>query len=186
MASIDAINRTPMSQINLDTLTALARNRLALNTEVQASGCWTWTGAVTGEGYGSLRFNGTGWKAHRLCYLAYRGQIPHGLCVCHTCDNRVCINPDHLWIGTNQENAQDMGRKGRTGLQRHPEQAKLIRMKQIGEQHPQAKLTNEAVRAIRKQVLAGKRTHEIANQYGVSQDTISRVGKKESWSHVSD
>lgn len=76
-------------------------------------GCWYWTGSPNGSGYGSLEINYKSERAHRLSFKLFKGHIPEGLHVCHTCDNRICVNPDHLWLGTRQDNMDDMRRKGR-------------------------------------------------------------------------
>ena len=90
--------------------------------QVQAepnSGCWLWAGRLNEHGYGTTTVtHRTGvyrsWYAHRVAWLLHRGPIPKGLCVLHRCDNRACVNPDHLWLGTRRDNQRDMVKKGRS------------------------------------------------------------------------
>lgn len=82
------------------------------------SGCWEWSGAIRNPGgYAWINFRGKQVPAHRLMHLLTKGPVPEGKDCCHTCDNRKCCNPDHLWIGSRQENLMDASRKGRIGCQ---------------------------------------------------------------------
>ncbi len=81
-------------------------------SKVDKSGdCWLWRGSVNPQGYGTFSFGGKSRGAHRVSYLLSKGEIGDGLCVCHTCDNPPCVNPDHLWLGTQADNMRDMGSK---------------------------------------------------------------------------
>lgn len=85
---------------------------------VPESGCWLWQGAANMKGYGTLYINGVRKMAHRYSYELFRGPIGEGLFACHKCDTPACCNPDHLFLGTNRDNTQDMFRKGRSARQR--------------------------------------------------------------------
>ena len=99
--------------------TAIQAKLMAYIEPEPNSGCWLWTASVRPlSGYGQLRHAGKIRFAHRVAYEAFRGRIPDGLFVCHHCDTRSCINPDHLFLGTGKDNAQDMIRKGRQYCQR--------------------------------------------------------------------
>lgn len=146
------------------------RERLeALSEPVPATGCWIFTGTTNRLGYGYIAWNKhKRMPAHRASYIVHVGPIPTGFDVCHKCDVRSCVNPDHLWAGSHQENMADMVAKGRSP--RMP-----------GEQHPNAILNDDAVRFIRA---SNEPKRLIAKLIGVSPTTIGDVRSGKSWKHV--
>lgn len=79
----------------------------------KTDGCWDWTAALSHYGYGEFYLGETSYRAHRVSWILLCGEIPPGLCVCHHCDNRKCVRPDHLFLGTHNDNMQDMKQKDR-------------------------------------------------------------------------
>lgn len=128
--------------------------------------CWEWSGSKNSRGYGTLAVSGKTWLAHRLSYLTFNGKIPDGIQVCHECDNRSCINPKHLFLGTARENAQDMLAKGR-GL--------------TGARNPHSRLSAETVMAILKYPAGMKKT---GLQFGVSKTTVYDIRSGRGWGHL--
>lgn len=141
--------------------------------------CWLWTGAVRRNGYGHCYFSleRRNTFPHRVAWELTYGPIPHGMLVCHICDVRHCVRPEHLFLGTHADNTRDMMAKGRD-LFGQPPGAK-------GEAQWKAKLTEKAVRDIRRRAAAGSRQADLAREYGVSTPTICDVVKRKSWAHVS-
>lgn len=139
------------------------------------SDCWAWTGCKNNRGYGMLYVHGRHVLAHRVAFELHRGPIPEGLFCCHTCDNRACVNPDHLFLGTNADNMQDCARKGRLNVQR-PE---MIRS---GEHHPMARLTFAEVLEMRKLYSTGDFTQKaLARMFGVSTSQANNILKGRHW-----
>lgn len=130
-------------------------------------GCWLWTGHVHPEsGYGSYSFGGRGYRAHRLSLQLHGTETPSGLDVCHRCDNRRCVNPDHLYVGTRKQNMADCTERGRHNKPR-------------GEGHWCAKLSADEVRVIRLRRDAGDGVTTLAAVFKVHHSTISRICRRE-------
>lgn len=134
-------------------------------------GCWYWTGARTPLGYGTFSLNRKSYRAHRLSYQMHKGDIPEGLCVCHSCDNRLCVNPDHLWLGTVQENSIDMVKKGR----RHDN---------AGEKHGNCKINTEQAITIKSLLGEGVRMAEISKRIQIPYETIRNIKRGDTWKHI--
>lgn len=131
---------------------------------VSENGCWQWTGCRFATGYAQFHNK----RAHRVSWVLERGRIPDGLFVLHHCDNKLCVRPDHLFLGTQLDNIKDMFSKGREN-------------KAKGENHGHAKLSESLVKGIR----ASCGTHqEIANRHNVSRSTISLIKSGARWNHV--
>lgn len=129
-----------------------------------ADQCWYWVGASKGNGYGHAVIDGENITAHRLSYKLFIDKnLDSGLDVCHTCDNRSCVNPDHLFVGTRKENMSDMSLKGRgAGYHR----------KHLKEAH---------VQEIRQRLNSGHSPRQIANQTGVAYSTIVNISSGKSY-----
>ncbi len=142
------------------------------------TGCWLWTAnGYANGGYGMIRVSSNSHDrsvvAHRVSWMLHKGPIPNGMFVCHKCDVRACVNPDHLFLGTAKDNMQDASRKGRMNW-RTGEKRNLP----TGEMHPAAKLTEENIRYIRSSSLPGA---ELARRLNVSNANISRIRRRVIW-----
>ena len=138
--------------------------------------CWLWTGSYTHNGYGQYSVNGENIRAHRYSYEIHNGEIPEGLLVRHTCDVRNCVNPNHLIIGTPQDNTQDMIERGRSKLK--------IGGGGRGEKNGYSKLKEDDVREIRIFKMFGFTRQELSNMYNVTKSCIKDVISRKSWSHI--
>lgn len=130
--------------------------------------CWEFLGRKNIYGYGLICTGGRKLKkdvlVHRLIYTHFYGEIPDGLCVCHDCDNPPCVNPAHLFLGTNKDNMEDMAKKGRA-------------YRTIGEKSGMCKLTTEQIIAIRGD---NRKQIEIAEDYGVARSTVCMIKNRTS------
>lgn len=138
------------------------KEKIDFNTKINSDGCWEWTGYVGNHGYGVIRANGKNQQAHRFAFEVLVDAIPEGLYVCHKCDNRVCVNPDHLFLGTHQDNMDDMDRKGRRAT---------------GENFGKTKLTRDAVLDIRARYSELGR-YRLAEIHNVSPQTVYQTAKR--------
>ncbi len=140
-------------------------------------GCWLWTGGLGPRGYGVFYlspkcglFKTRSQRAHRVSWALHNGKIPDGLCVLHRCDNIVCVNPDHLFLGTQLENIADREAKGRAA---------------IGSRNGKSKLTERIVLAIRARYVKGTITHkQLADEYGVRESVITNIINHKRWTHL--
>ncbi len=160
--------------------------------------CWNWRHAQYG-GYGRLYHNSQTWRVHRFVYALFVSPIPKGLCVCHHCDNPLCVNPKHLFLGTNRDNTQDAMRKGRLatgkrqGTHTHPESRAFgikngnythPECRPCGEKHGRAKLTAKEVVNVRCLCGSGTTQRAVAALYGVHQATISLIIRRKKWKSI--
>jgi hypothetical protein len=148
--------------------------------------CWLWIGGKTRAGYGVIQEGGKGSKtllAHRLSYTLHKGPIADGLHVLHSCDNPSCVNPEHLRCGTNSENMQDAYDRGRkvTPFTKKENRRQGPGASLPGSKNPNAKLTEDDIRAIRS---SGKRPTEIAKDYNMTVAGASQILLRKSWRHV--
>lgn len=130
------------------------------------NGCWEWKSLPHKSGYATV--HSSKWRmgenyAHRLSYRVFKGEITEGLHICHTCDNRVCVNPDHLWEGTDLENAVDSAKKDRKAV----------------------KLTASDVPQIRDLIASGIYSlTKIASIYGINRSNVSRIKSRQRRQYV--
>lgn len=140
----------------------------------KSDGCWEWVGNKHQQGYGLMGDSNRGktLKSHRISWEIHNGPIPEKMCVLHKCDNTSCVNPNHLFLGTQQDNITDMVSKGRQRTGR-----------MMGSTNPISKLTEAQVLEIR--ALVGTMTQKaISSLYSVGEMTISRVVNRKLWGHI--
>jgi HNH endonuclease len=137
------------------------------NSHSIPTGCMLWTGFHNRYGYGIVKRGGKNFRVHRLAWEFFNKRpIPEGYCICHSCDTRDCINPEHFFLGTKADNNRDRWGKGRMG--------NILR----GEKHQNSKVTWKNVRAIRK---SKDSQRSLAKKYGISKTEIGRIKRMEYW-----
>ena len=138
--------------------------------KVLVNGCWEWLGAKDRAGYGTRRIGkrnkSKNWFAHRLSYKHYNGDFDESLCVCHSCDNPICINPEHLFLGTHADNMRDMTNKGRN---------KGPRISMRGEKHPRAVYSQKIIKRVKNLISEGLPNHVIAKNTEVHVSTVNQI-----------
>lgn len=132
------------------------------------SGCWLWDASQNRDGYGNFRFRDKILNAHRVAWYIYRGAIPRGVQVLHKCDIRSCVNPQHLYLGSQRDNVLDCENRKRA---RHPK----------GDQHKNAKISEKQAIYI---FWDSRPQHEIARDYKISQPLVSSIKNQKAWTHI--
>lgn len=146
-------------------------------------GCWEWNCSKDGCGYGTMRIGENTFRAHRIMWTIVNGEIPQGVYVLHRCDNPSCIRPDHLWLGTQLENIQDMHKKGRAKKATGSENGSVVHIERMprGINHYMARVTPEH----RDKILSmrGNRAtlKQIADTVGLSLPTVHRISTGAHW-----
>lgn len=134
------------------------------------TGCLEWQGFKKG-GYGYFYVNGREKAVHRMQYEKFKGLIPKGYNVCHSCDNPPCVNPDHLWVGTQQENIKDMISKGRD-------------LKAIGPRNKNSKISSHQAREVKLLYSQGHTIKNIHLKLGLTYKTVQHICNGTTWKHV--
>lgn len=148
------------------------RDRFWVKVRHSPTGCWEWAASKNTAGYGQVSLGGGKIdRAHRVCWQMVNGPIPEGMNVLHRCDNRACVRPSHLFLGTHRDNMQDALKKGR-----------LTWPVARGEGHGAARLTWNDVREIRRLRSEGAVYRELAEMFGVGISQVARITRGESWS----
>ena len=150
-----------------------ANSTFWLKVGKKENGCWDWTLSTTDFGYGrvSLGRSAQGVKTHQVAYALTYGAIPEDKNVLHHCDNRLCCNPEHLFLGTKKDNTHDMMQKGRMSAP----------PTHFGEKHPNTKFDKETALKILQD---HRPASQVAEDYGVALCTIYRLRRKDTWKEL--
>ncbi len=138
---------------------------------IKSEGCWIWSGCKDKKGYGQFNLKNKTMFSHRFSYELKYGKIPEKMCVCHKCDTPSCVNPDHLFLGTNKENLRDMISKGR----------KIVRK---GVEKNNSKMNDEKVKKMRELYDNGNTVLQLSKLFQISESSTYYICKRKSWKHV--
>lgn len=141
-------------------------------------GCWSWVGSTINGTYGQIKIAGRIYASHRISWVIHNGSIPRNRLVCHHCDNPNCVRPDHLFIGTHNDNMNDMDRKSRRVM------PPMESLSSPGESNPNARLKRENIITIRELLRKGAPQKTVARFFGVSQFAISLIYRRKLWSSL--
>jgi hypothetical protein len=148
-------------------------------SEPDENGCWNWRCTLDGCGYGFVRINKKMYRAHRVAWELTNGTIPDNMVVCHKCDNPKCVNPQHLFLGTQAENIADMRNKGRA------RDVGNTKNHAYGQANGRAKLNEQDVKTIRWMHESGTLTKEqIAKHFNVSGVLVGLIVRRKIWKHI--
>jgi len=153
-----------------DVLTKEARKRfLSKVNQQEFDDCWLWTGKIHHAGYGLFKHGCISYAAHRVSYFLHTGIDPGPTLVCHTCDTPLCVNPKHLWLGTDEDNTRDRDIKARGP---------------VGGRHGGVKLTEDQVLEIHARLATGEGCTSIAKDYIVGRAAIAAISRGVTWTHL--
>ena len=163
-----------MAQLTLLT----SADREALRARILArvkrvNGCWIWAGPKHRSGYGIVKIKGVGVRAHRASHAAFTGLISDQSFICHHCDNKSCVNPDHLYEGTHASNMRDMVSRSRHNAMQPGARC--------GEKNPKARLTIEKVMEVRRRLANGEAKKRVAREMCVAPQTIRDIASGATW-----
>lgn len=148
----------------------LTRNLIESNVQiVSESGCWIWMGTEGTRGYGQIKSRYKTYAAHRVSYQVFKGDVPNGLHVCHTCDTPLCVNPNHLFIGTPMDNSQDMAKKNRHAY---------------GAKNGNSKLTEVEAKNILAFRDSGQTKTSVGELFDVSRTCVRKIWNGDLWPHL--
>jgi hypothetical protein len=153
--------------------------------------CWEWKSPIMKNGYGLIRHENKNCRAHRVSFEIFREEIINDLHVCHACDNKKCVNPDHLWLGTRFDNMQDASKKRRlpgpakwTKEKKEEMKGKIKIPDNRGERSGLSRLKESDIYEIRELLKKGLSLSQVGKKFNLSSGSVSRIKNRQRWSHI--